>query len=226
LPSPRELIESSCKIGRSLPRELSELENLLKTVQLIDAPLARLGDVLQQRNDRISIQDDVLYTRPRIQLHFRGGKVRDTAHGVDIGTKSQTVIHTNDLILSRIDARNGAMAIVSSDLDGAIATNDFPVFEIDTNKIIPSFLRYVLFQPQMIRIYEKISRGSTNRRRMDMPSFLDLKIPLPELDSQIEIASILEQAEQKVSSLNDMLAVIKDEVDSVLAATLHATFEG
>lgn len=59
-----------------------------------------------------------------------------------------------------------------------------------------------------------------------MPSFLDLKIPLPELDSQIEIASILEQAEQKVSSLNDMLAVIKDEVDSVLAATLHATFEG
>lgn len=53
-----------------------------------------------------------------------------------------------------------------------------------------------------------------------------MKIPLPSLDLQIEIASTLEQAELKINSLNDMLSVIRDEVDSVLAATLHATFEG
>ena len=92
--------------------------------------------------------------------------------GSEIGTRNQTRVHANDLILSRIDARNGAMAIVPSELRGAIATNDFPVFEILTDRVLPAYLRYCLFQPSMLRVYELARRGSTNRRRLILDQFL------------------------------------------------------
>ena len=41
--------------------------------------------------------------------------------------------------MSKIDARNGAYGIVPAELEGAIVTNDFPVFDVDTKKIIPHF---------------------------------------------------------------------------------------
>jgi len=43
-------------------------------------------------------------------------RIRDKQTGDKIGTKNQTAIHTNDLIVSRIDACNGAMTIVPSEL--------------------------------------------------------------------------------------------------------------
>ena len=43
-------------------------------------------------------------------------RIRDKQTGDKIGTKNQTTIHTNDLIVSRIDARNGATTIVPSEL--------------------------------------------------------------------------------------------------------------
>ena len=61
-------------------------------------------------------------------------RIRDKQTGDKIGTKNQTTIHTNDLIVFRIGARNGAMTIVPSELDGEVATTDFPVFEIDTKR--------------------------------------------------------------------------------------------
>ena len=61
---------------------------------------------------------------------------------------------------------------------------------------------------------------------MDVSSFLDLKIPLPtNLEDQLEIAGTLEKAEMQVVALKEMLVKINDEVESVLASVLHATFE-
>jgi hypothetical protein len=40
---------------------------------------------------------------------------------------------------------NGAVALVPSELNGAIATNDFSVFEIRTGRVLHAYLRYCLF---------------------------------------------------------------------------------
>jgi restriction endonuclease S subunit len=159
-------------------------------------------------------------------LHFRGAKVRDRVEGITIGTKSQTTIHTNDLIISRIDARNGAMALVQSDLDGAIATGDFPVFEIRADKVVPAYLRYCLFQPSMIRIYENLSRGSTNRRRLNIDKFLNLRIPLPEsLDAQLQVADALEQAENHIYILREQFGGMEEELENLIGSALHFVFQ-
>ncbi len=136
-------------------------------------------------------------------------------------------MRTNDLIVSRIDARNGAMAIVPNELDGAIATNDFPIFEINTQKILPSYLRYCLFQPLMLKVYEKISRGSTNRRRLIIDLFLKLTIPVPKnLDVQLNLAERLNEAEQNIATLRAQLGKMQKELEKLVGASIHYVMEG
>ena len=223
--SPNTIIGNVRKLKNESEDILISLEESIDKLRSISAPEVRLGDLLSQRVGTISLVDDDQYKRPRVGLHFKGARVRDVAMGIDIGTKNQTLIRTNDLILSKIDARNGAMALVPSELDGAIATNDFPVFEIDSLRINPSYLRYCLFQPSMIRVYENLSRGSTNRRRLKVDKFLDLTIPLPEsIEIQIEVADALKSSELQIAALQERFGGMEEELKELIGSALHNVF--
>jgi restriction endonuclease S subunit len=127
--------------------------------------------------------------------------------------------------MSRIDARHGAMAIVPSILDGGIATNDFPLFEIDTDRVEAKYLRFTLFQPEMLRIYETLSKGSTNRRRMVIDEFLKLQVPIPEdIEQQEAISNLLWNSELNVSELSEHLGGIVNEVQSLVSSSLFHVF--
>ena len=86
--------------------------------------------------------------------------------------------------MSKIDARNGAYGIVPAELEGAIVTNDFPVFDVDTEKIIPQFLVLVSTTERFIDFARKCSSGTTNRKRIDIDAFLNQQIPLPSIEEQ------------------------------------------
>lgn len=226
LASPHEIIGTVRGMKDEVERILAELEQTLLRLKSVAAPLVPLRDLLPQREEAFALADDIEYTRPRVQLHFKGAKVRDRALGGDIGTKRQTKMRTNDLILSRIDARNGAMAIVPSELDGAVATNDFPVFEIVTDRILPPYLRYCLFQPSMLNVYEHLSRGSTNRRRLMVDKFLSLEIPVPEdLDVQLSVADTLSTAEERIRALRERFGGIEEELEDLVGSAIHFVFK-
>lgn len=224
--SPQSIIKSIRTSKDISEGVLRQLEATLGNLPGVSAEVS-LRDLLTYRKEFLELNPDTEYTRARVQLHFRGAKVRDRVFGSEIGTKRQVVMHTSDLVMSRIDARNGAMALVPSELDGAIATNDFPVFEIETGKVVPSYLRYCLFQPAMLSVYEYLSRGSTNRRRLMMEKFLDLKIPLPtDLDIQQETADTLRDAEEAIGKLQEQLGGIEEDLEDLIAATLQYVFKG
>jgi len=225
LPAPAEIISTVRRMKNDSEIVLRELEETLSSLTKVTAPGVPLRDLLVQREDAIRIRDDVEYTRPRVQLHFRGARIRDRVAGSEIGSKLQTVVRTNDLLLSRIDARNGAMALVPSELDGAIATNDFPVFEILSERVLPTYLRFCLFQPSMLRVYEHLSRGSTNRRRLIVEKFLDLKIAIPtDLDVQLSVADTLRKAEEGIGKLREQFGGMVEELEDLVGSALHYVF--
>jgi type I restriction enzyme S subunit len=53
------------------------------------------------------------------------------------------VANAGQFITSRIDARNGAMGLVPKSLDGALVTNDFPLFDLNTERLEPRFLDWL-----------------------------------------------------------------------------------
>ena len=153
-------------------------------------PMARIGSFLVKSRDIMEVQDDVEYKQVTLKINNGGVVPRNngaTLIGSKIGTKRQHVIHAGQFIMSKIDARNGAYGIVPAELEGAIVTNDFPVFDVDTKKIIPQFLVLVSTTDKFVEFARKCSSGTTNRKRIDIDAFLNQQIPLPSKEEQEKI---------------------------------------
>ncbi|MBO7636873.1 MAG: N-6 DNA methylase [Paludibacteraceae bacterium] len=164
-------------------------------------PTVRLSDLLTPSEEKIQIQDDVLYNRITVRLNGKGITLRDCVRGAEIGTKRQFVVHTGQLVVSKIDGKSGAMAIVPEEFDGAVVTPDFPVFNINTNRVHPDYLLLVICHPAVLQRIMSTTSGSTGRRRMSVPRFLAMQIALPSLSEQEVLMSGIRQLRQEQEEL-------------------------
>lgn len=145
-------------------------------------PLAPLSKVLKRIKETITVEDEKTYKRITVRLYGQGVLKRDELFGKDIGTKKQFIAREGQLIISRIDARNGAFGIVTKELDGAIVTNDFWLF--DVKNALPQYVMLILSSEKFQHYWQTQSSGTTNRQRIDETSFLSSRIALPSPSTQ------------------------------------------
>jgi len=151
--------------------------------------LVPIGKFLTRNRDLINIQDNDTYQRVTVRAKNKGVCLRDTEIGKNIGTKKQYKVTNGQFIISKIDARNGAMGLIPNELNGAIVTNDFPTFEIDNSRINSQFLLLLTTTKTFINFAQSCSSGTTNRQRINIEQFLNIKIPLPSLEEQNKIVA-------------------------------------
>lgn len=178
-------------------------------------PFARIGDVITRSTLLIHVEDDVLYKQVTVKTNGGGAVLRNKnlELGKNIGTKTQYLAREGQFIMSKIDARNGAFGIITNEIDGAIVTSDFPLFDVNTKLVHPFYLYLLSTTKPFIQYAQSCSRGTTNRQRIDVDSFLSQKIPLPSLAEQNKIVAAYDatiaQAEQYSTQAKDINDQIK-----------------
>lgn len=168
-------------------------------------PTAKLLEVLTQSDEKIIVQDNKEYDRITVRLGGKGITLRDHVKGSLIGTKKQSVVHTGQLVVSKIDGRSGAMAIVPDEFNGAIVTPDFPVFDINTNRVLPDYLLLTICHPAMLQSITATSSGSTGRRRLSVERFLNMQIALPSVNEQEMLMSNIRSIREKQEELKHQM---------------------
>ena len=173
-------------------------------------PMIRIGSFLRRSRTVTEIADAEDYKQVTVRTNNGGVCLRGTKKGKYIGTKRQTRVHQGQYIISKIDARNGAFGIIPKELDGAIVTNDFPVFDVDNTVIMTDFLLLVTTTKQFLNFAQSCSSGTTNRRRIDIDKFLEQKIPMPDIEEQKRLLNIyyknlqrIEDAEIEIDRLKE-----------------------
>jgi type I restriction enzyme S subunit len=151
----------------------------------------KIGTFLTRTKNPVKIQDDETYKQVTIRLYGKGVRVRDDEllKGKEIKTKAQFLVREGQFLFSRIDARNGAFAIATEEIDGAIVTNDFPVYDIDTNLVNPNYFSLLLSTDQFASYFQGLSSGTTNRQRLSESDFLRYQIPLPPIKAQEKLVA-------------------------------------
>lgn len=152
-------------------------------------PSVPLGQVAKQRKEFVTIDDFKRYKRCRVQLHRQGIVLRDEVDGIEIKTKRQQVCRAGELLVAEIDAKVGGYGIVPPDLDGALVSSHYFLYEIDEAKISIPFLAYAL---KTETFFEQVqAQGSTNYAAIRSEDALRYEIPLPPLPTQRRIADFL-----------------------------------
>ena len=177
-------------------------------------PLVKLSKVLTRMKEPVVIQDDIQYKRVTVRLYGQGVLQRDQVIGKDIGTKRQFVAHAGQLIISRIDARNGAFGIVPEELEGAIVTNDFWLF--DVHDALPQYLMLVMSSELFQKYWQAQSSGTTGRQRVGEDDFLQSKIALPSIKEQQALLDKYNTGMKKADQAEHQAQMLNDNIDGYI----------
>lgn len=180
-----------------------------------------LGKLLRRRRDAIELRDDELYRQVRVQLHHNGAVLRDEVPGSDIGS-ARFRVRVGQVVLSRIDARHGAIAVVPPELDGAVVSNDFWVFDLCEDVDI-AYLDHFFETLQFREACNRASIGSTNRRRLRDEGFQAIPVPMPATrEAQRSVVTRIDQQEDLACRAADRARdIIETAAEAYRAAVRH-----
>ena len=195
-----ELLKAAHETRRSYKALIQATDDLVKSqfIEMIYTqgyPSVKVGEVLHQTLKTERIVDTLKEKYVTVALHGLGARERNI-DVYDPKPFSAYRIKAGQFIYSRIDARNGAFSIVPEVLDGAVVSKDFPVFDIDTTKIMPQMLLFSMLDENFIQQIKQNSLGSTNRQRIKEDVFLEYQIVLPPIDVQQAFEAFVKQSDK------------------------------
>lgn len=179
-------------------------------------PSVPLGEVVRHRKEFITIDDADQYRRCRVQTSARGVVLRDIVSGADIKTKTQQVCRSGEFLVAEIDAKMGGYGLVPPDLDGAVVSSHYFLFEPDEAKIDRHYLDWYAKTPEFAEQVQAV--GSTNYAAIRPRHVLGYSVPLPPLPEQQSIVAKLDAAAGAVAGRAQAAAAVEAEVAAMLKA--------
>lgn len=177
-----------------------------------------LGEVLIPRESTEWVGNPGNETFVTVRMRALGAVPRSIGEGKTPRPFRGSRVAAGDLIYSRIDARNGAFAMVPDSLGGAVVSKDFPTFGLRADRVEASYLSHLVRAPAFWARFQAMSFGATNRQRIDERLLLAQRVYLPPLPEQRRIASILDEAD----ALRAHCAVQHARLAEVLSASFEA----
>ncbi|MGH7796523.1 MAG: restriction endonuclease subunit S [Candidatus Binatia bacterium] len=183
-----------------------------------------LGEVLSRSDEIEEIQPDESYKEITVKLWGKGVVLRGVTGGAKFNGSRRFLARKGQMILSRIDARNGAIGFVPEYLDGSVVSTDFPLFRIDTSRGLPDYLNWLSKTKSFVELCQKASEGTTNRVRLQEDRFLQFEIPLPPLPEQRRIVARIEELAVKINEARGLRQKGKEEAKALLNSARCSLF--
>lgn len=169
---------------------LYQLKDLVEIVSIPAAELPR--DEYKQVTVRKNQHDVILRDRVLVK------DIKDI--------KRQNIVRAGQMIVSRINAKDGAIGIVPQELDGAIVSDNFIVLNFKSNSVDPYYMLMLLTSERYQKLLKGISRGVTARSYIRNIDFLEIEAPVPDMEKQLELIGDMAGIQQKITNLEKQWA--------------------
>ena len=187
-----------------------------------------LEKVLRYRKEFIHISDLEKYKRCRVQCHVQGIVLRDLVEGTQIRTKNQQICKEGDFLVAEIDAKLGGFGIVPEELEGAIVSSHYYLYEIDEDLLDRSFFSFFIRTPYFRD--QVSSQGSTNYAAIRYYDVLGYTMPLPPIAEQRQIVARIEELAAKIeearglreSAIEKATLLTKASLDDIFSKSLDS----
>ncbi len=152
-----------------------------------------------------------------------GAYERETIDGGDTKYAFLNRIEADDLVVNKIWARNGSVAIANPTHAGTYVSAEFPTYQLDLARINPNWMRLVTKWRGFWTACDEKAQGTSGKNRIKPEQFLSIQIPLPPPTEQQTIVARLDQLADKVRRIDQHLDAI-DAVAGALLISLHHKF--
>lgn len=188
-------------------------------------PRVKLGDVLTpvQRDDVPTA--GTLYRQIGVRLWGEGAYERESIDGSQTKYAKLFQAKTGDVIVNKIWARNGSVAVVDASLDGTWGSAEFPLFESDQKVLNSRWMHWVTKAPWFWQACDEQAQGTSGKNRIKPEQFLGIEIPLPPIDAQRRIVARIDAVQQQLQQANKLRSSIDHDIASLLAVRFQETLQ-
>jgi type I restriction enzyme S subunit len=178
----------------------------------------RVGEVLSLQRRAVEIDPASEYSLIGIYSFGKGIFHREPQTGASLGDYRFFAVQPGDLVLSNIQAWEGAIALAQSEESGTIGTHRFLTYVPRDERIDTGWAKWFFLSEPGMKLIRKAAPGTTIRNRtLAIDRFEALEIPLPPINEQRrvtvelhEVAAAAVRAAElfaKESALSGALAV-------------------
>ncbi|CAC9547524.1 Type I restriction-modification system, specificity subunit S [uncultured Gammaproteobacteria bacterium] len=177
--------------------------------------LVKISELLKQVKNQEILEDETNYKLSGIHSYGRGLFHRNIKLGKDIKSKTLNKLKTNQFVYSRLGSHTGSFDIVDNKLNNYYVSNEVPTFEFKNKNINPYFVKLIFLLKQYWQDIEKSLQGTAHKRFKEK-DFLNLKIPLPPLETQKIIVKRYQDKLNLAKQQNQQAQQIKAEIETYL----------
>ncbi len=221
--SPQKLVGEILKNERAVIARLMEVEEILGGEEVLaDWPVVQLRDVVSEVARSEVLVPGVLYRQLGVRLWGIGAYERDPIDGGSTKYRTLSRVEQDDLVVNKIWARNGSVAVVQPELAGCYVSGEFPCFVPDRQRVLPAWLGWLTRTRGFWAQCDARSQGTSGKNRIKPQEFLSVEIPLPSLDEQRRVLGQI----QKVEIAEQTHSQTTEELRALIHAMLERAFKG
>jgi type I restriction enzyme S subunit len=150
-----------------------------------------LGDVTQQSVEAIDVDPDETYINLGVKWYAEGTFQREPKSGTEIKAKRLFRVRPGQFVYNRLFATEGSFAVVRDSDAVAVASNEFPVFDVDPDELLVDYLLLHFQQPEVWAQVAQECVGTTkSRSRWKEERFARHRLLKPPLEEQRRIVDL------------------------------------
>lgn len=182
--------------------------------------MASIGSVLKPRRDKVDRSANEFSDLMPITIHFDGSiEPRNVSEQREY-TMELFWAHPGDIVVSKIDLKNGAVGVIPKEWSNAVLTNHFAVYEPDLSVLDPQYFHLLVQAPFVKEHLWRNKVGAEGRKEVKLDFFESLEIPIPPLHIQRQIVAHYEAARASINVIEDRIAEIDNEIHSKFLSRL------
>lgn len=215
-----QLIDSLIEKIEKSKEVLKEYRLSLVEKVLIDKKVNRiqLRHVANSINRPIEYNDEEYFTKIGMYNWNRGLFLYPKTLGQDLGDSKFQIIKEGDLIISGQFAWEGAVSLVTDNENDCIASHRFHVLNGKNDIILNEYLMAYFTSQEGHFILNDNSNGSAGRNRpLNINNLLKEKIPVPNLDIQLEIKKVVKKEQKNIVYSSKTIQKLKDYRQSLIS---------
>ena len=172
-----------------------------------------LGSVLHVRREKVDRAKYEFADLQPMTIHFDGSIDRREVDGNREYTMDLYFAHPGDIVVAKIDLKNGAVGIVP-DWQNVVVTGHFAIYQPDRTKLIPEYLTR-LIQTSFFKAHLWRNKvGAEGRKEVKLDFFESIEIPLPPLEVQRAIVARWQQARQEITEAEERVKQLEAKIDA------------
>ena len=166
-----------------------------------------------------------VYRQVGVRLWGEGAYERKSIDGGQTSYKTLSRVEADDIIVNKIWARNGSVAVVPGSLAGCYGSNEFPTFAPIREQLEPRWFHWLTKTPGFWDQCDEKSRGTSGKNRIRPEKFLEIKIPLPPLPGQRRIVARIDELAAKIKEARGLRHQAVEDTDQLYPGQLTQRME-